>query len=136
MKILVAISLLMFALLNMLQSAPLPRPFNPEEFLATLESSGPQLTTGIKGDWSGLYKKFFRSINFSEWYNMRYREAAEKLQALHLEIMSDSVILLEQLLHLDWGNVILDFHKYFMGFLSYSCRIFKVGYLEETKLKQ
>ncbi|CAL8129641.1 unnamed protein product [Orchesella dallaii] len=74
------------------KSAPLPRPFNPEEFLATLDTSGPQLTTGIKGDWSGLYKKFFRSINFSEWYNMRYREAAEKLQALHLEIMSDSDI--------------------------------------------
>jgi len=73
------------------KAPPLPRPFNPDDFLSTLETSGPHLTTGIKGDWAGLYKKFFRSINFSEWYNMRYKEAAEKLQVLHLEVISDTV---------------------------------------------
>jgi len=72
------------------KAAPLPRPFNPEEFLATLDVSGPQLTSGVKGEWSGLYKKFFRSTNFSEWYNLRYREATEKLQALHLESIAEA----------------------------------------------
>ena len=29
------------------------RPFNPDDFCQRLADSGPQLTTGIKGDWVG-----------------------------------------------------------------------------------
>ncbi|XP_066995986.2 protein DENND6A [Anabrus simplex] len=72
------------------KAAPTPRPFNPDDFLATLETSGPQLTSGIKGDWVGLYKRFFRSPNFSGWFNARYRELSQKLQALQLEALSDA----------------------------------------------
>jgi hypothetical protein len=72
------------------QAAPTPLPFNPDDFIATLEAAGPQLTTGIKGDWIGLYRKFFRSPNFNGWFNMRYTDLALKLQALHLEALSNA----------------------------------------------
>lgn len=72
------------------KAAPPPLPFNPENFFSTLESTGPQLTSGIKGDWVGLYKKFFRSPNFNGWFDMRYTELALKLQALQLEALSDA----------------------------------------------
>ncbi|KAF4532616.1 hypothetical protein B566_EDAN011529 [Ephemera danica] len=72
------------------KAAPTPRPFNPDDFLATLGVSGPQLTSGIKGDWVGLYRRFFRSSNFSGWFNARYREVSQKLQALQLEALSDA----------------------------------------------
>ncbi|KAJ8955330.1 hypothetical protein NQ318_003423 [Aromia moschata] len=73
------------------KAAPTPLPFNPDSFFATLEAAGPQLTlnnTGIKGDWVGLYKKFFRSPNFKAWFNTRYTELTLKLQALQLEALS------------------------------------------------
>ncbi|GLV39377.1 uncharacterized protein CBL_13254 [Carabus blaptoides fortunei] len=72
------------------KSAPTPLPFNPDDFLATLETSGPQLTSGIKGDWVGLYRKFFRCPNFNGWFNVRYSELALKLQALQLQALSDA----------------------------------------------
>lgn len=72
------------------KAAPTPRPFNTDDFLATLETSGPQLTSGIKGNWQGLYRKFFRSPNFSGWFNVRFREVNQKLQALQLEALSDA----------------------------------------------
>ncbi|XP_066258948.1 protein DENND6B [Euwallacea similis] len=73
------------------KAAPIPSPFNPEHFFATLDTGGPQLTlnkTNIKGDWIGLYRKFFRSRNFNSWYNTRHRELSQKLQALHTEALS------------------------------------------------
>lgn len=78
-----------FAFTFRFQAAPTPLPFNPDDFLATLETSGPQLTSGIKGDWEGLYKRFFRSPNFYGWFNMRYRDLALKLQALQLQALAD-----------------------------------------------
>ena len=36
--------------------APQMKPFVIEEFIKTLESCGPQLTSGLKGDWVGLYR--------------------------------------------------------------------------------
>lgn len=73
------------------KATPTPLPFNPDDFFAKLDTSGPQLTSGIKGDWIGLYKKFFRSPNFDWWFHVRYTELVMKLQALHLEALSDSV---------------------------------------------
>lgn len=65
--------------------------FNPDDFLATLPTAGPQLTIGIKGDWAGLYKRFFRTLNFSGWFHSRYTELTQKLQALQLEALSEAV---------------------------------------------
>ncbi|XP_073969461.1 protein DENND6B [Rhodnius prolixus] len=72
------------------KAAPTPWPFNPEAFIASLDKSGPQLTTGIKGNWEGLYRRFFRSPNFIGWYNTRYKAMNEKLQILQLEALSEA----------------------------------------------
>ncbi|XP_065206183.1 protein DENND6B-like [Planococcus citri] len=71
-----------------LKAAPHPLPFNPDDFIASLDISGPQLTSTIKGNWEGLYRKFFRSLNFSGWYHTRYQAMYKKLKALHLEALS------------------------------------------------
>lgn len=55
---------------------------------------GPQLTTGIKGDWVGLYKRFFRSPNFSGWFHARYTELTQKLQVIQLEALSQAVCII------------------------------------------
>ncbi|XP_012277612.1 protein DENND6A [Orussus abietinus] len=72
------------------KATPIPQLFNPNDFLATLSSAGPQLTTGIKGDWTGLYRRFFRSPNFSGWFHTRYTELSQKLQAIQLEALSQA----------------------------------------------
>lgn len=67
---------------------PVLQRFSQDEFLKTLDTSGPQLTSGIKGDWAGLYKRFFLSRNFVLWYDSRENEANQKLGLLHIEAIS------------------------------------------------
>ena len=74
------------------RATPKVKVFNPDEFIASLENCGPQLTSTIKGDWEGLYRRFFKSPNFVCWYNHRHREVAQKLQLLHLESLAESRI--------------------------------------------
>lgn len=62
----------------------LPR-FDFEAFLVTVDTSGPQLTTKIKGDWLGLYRRFFNCPNFYSWYSERKSEIDSKLWSLHME---------------------------------------------------
>ncbi|KAK7102863.1 hypothetical protein V1264_021024 [Littorina saxatilis] len=69
---------------------PRLRPFDADEFLHTVEHSGPQLTSGIKGDWEGLYRRFFKCPNFEGWYYQRQREVNQKLQVLHMDALSNS----------------------------------------------
>ena len=66
--------------------------FNTDDFLRSLESCGPQLTSTVKGDWEGLYKRFFKSPNFVGWYNARHSEVSTKLSLLHLECLSEAKI--------------------------------------------
>lgn len=73
------------------KAAPTPHQFKQDDFLATLENSGPQLTSSLKGDWEGLYKRFFRSPNFKGWYESRYMELTLTLQTLALKALSDAV---------------------------------------------
>lgn len=63
--------------------------FDIDAFLQTLDTSGPQLTTKIKGDWLGLYKKFFNCSNFYSWYGERKSEIDRKLWRLHMESFLD-----------------------------------------------
>lgn len=70
---------------------PRLRPFDPEEFLKTIETSGPHLTSGLKGDWVGLYRRFFRSAHFEGWLRYRQQEVNQKLQALHVEALCQAV---------------------------------------------
>lgn len=73
------------------RAAPTPNHFKQDCFLATLEQSGPQLTSPLKGDWSGLYKRFFRSRNFLDWYELRHRELTQTLQHLQMQALSNTV---------------------------------------------
>lgn len=65
------------------KTPPQIRSFSQDEFMKTLEQTGPQLT--LKGDWTGLYRRFFRSPNFDGWYRLRHREMTQKVECLHLE---------------------------------------------------
>lgn len=38
------------------QTPPQIRPFHQDDFLRSLECTGPQLTCVLKGDWLGLYR--------------------------------------------------------------------------------
>lgn len=72
------------------KTPPQIRPFSQDEFMSTLDHSGPQLTSVLKGDWMGLYRKFFRSPNFDGWYRQRHKEMTQKLECLHLEVICDA----------------------------------------------
>ncbi|XP_010770617.1 protein DENND6B-like [Notothenia coriiceps] len=72
------------------KTPPQIRPFSQEDFLLSLDDTGPQLTSVLKGDWLGLYRKFFRSPNFDGWYRQRHREMTQKLESLHLEVLCDA----------------------------------------------
>uniref|UniRef100_A0A7N5ZUT2 UDENN domain-containing protein n=1 Tax=Anabas testudineus TaxID=64144 RepID=A0A7N5ZUT2_ANATE len=75
------------------KTPPQIRPFSQEEFMSTLDHTGPQLTSMLKGDWMGLYRKFFRSPNFNGWYRQRNKEMTQKLESLHLEVICDADLL-------------------------------------------
>lgn len=75
------------------KTPPQIRPFSQEEFIATLDHAGPQLTSVLKGDWMGLYRRFFRSPNFDGWYRLRHREMTQKLESLHLEVICEADLL-------------------------------------------
>ncbi|XP_077987090.1 protein DENND6A-like isoform X2 [Glandiceps talaboti] len=72
---------------------PRLKPFDPEEFVRTLDHSGPQLTSGLTGDWIGLYRRFFKSTNFDCWLRSRQQEVNQKLSLLHLEALCDADIM-------------------------------------------
>lgn len=65
--------------------------FRPDEFLNTLTSGGPQLTSSLRGDWPGLYKRFFRSANFKGWYDRRSAELQTALGVLQMEALAMAV---------------------------------------------
>ncbi|OQV19571.1 Protein DENND6B [Hypsibius exemplaris] len=72
------------------KAPPTLREFDFEEFLSTIEVAGPQLTSGTKGDWEGLYTAFLRSENFSHWFAMKRMEINGKLKLIHLEALADA----------------------------------------------
>ncbi|CAH2313064.1 DENND6A isoform X1 [Pelobates cultripes] len=76
------------------KSPPQLKPFSQEEFMKTLEKTGPQLTSRLKGDWIGLYKHFLRSPNFEGWFRLRRKEMTQKLEALHLEALCNEDLLI------------------------------------------
>ncbi|RXM98015.1 Protein DENND6B [Acipenser ruthenus] len=78
---------------RLLKNPPQIRPFSQEEFMRTLKHSGPQFTSVLKGDWIGLYRRFFRSPNFDGWYSQRHKEMTQKLECLHLEIICEADLL-------------------------------------------
>ncbi|XP_061662294.1 protein DENND6B isoform X5 [Syngnathoides biaculeatus] len=75
------------------KTPPQIRPFSQDEFMSVLERGGPQLTSALRGDWTGLYRKFFKSPNFDGWYRRRLREMTRKLESLHLEVICEADLL-------------------------------------------
>lgn len=69
------------------KSCPRLRKFNIEEFIQTLPGYGPQLTSKIKSNWQGLYRKFFKSPNFECWFDNKKHQVNEKLELLHFEAL-------------------------------------------------
>jgi hypothetical protein len=68
---------------------PIIKEFDKEEFLKTLDQYGPQLTSGLKGDWKELYKHFLSTPNFSLWLLNRRQEANAKIYSLYIEIIAN-----------------------------------------------
>ena len=45
-----------------MQPPPQLKPFNVEQFLKGMEGAGPHLTSGIKGNWAGLYRYIYIKV--------------------------------------------------------------------------
>lgn len=75
------------------KSTPNIQPFNQDDFFKLLQVSGPSSTCGIKGDWEGLYRKFFRTANFATWYEARIEQVNKQLDQLHINIILESDLL-------------------------------------------
>ncbi|CAF3385681.1 unnamed protein product [Rotaria sp. Silwood1] len=70
------------------RAPPIIREFDKEEFLKTLDQYGPQLTSGLKGDWKELYKHFLSTPNFLLWLSNRQQEANAKIYSLYIETIA------------------------------------------------
>lgn len=68
---------------------PTIKEFDKEEFLKTLDQYGPQLTSGLKGDWKDLYKHFLSTTNFSLWLSNRQKEGNTKIYLLYIETLAE-----------------------------------------------
>lgn len=72
--------------------APQLKTFNQDEFIKSLDQNGPQLTSGLRGSWKDLYKKFFASENFQSWLINRQIDARAKIDVIYLEKMANAVV--------------------------------------------
>lgn len=72
------------------RECPRIRQFDKDEFIKTLDQYGPQLTSGLKGDWKDLYKQFFSTPNFQHWLATRRQEGNTKIFSLYLDIVAHS----------------------------------------------
>ncbi|XP_075245764.1 protein DENND6A-like isoform X2 [Convolutriloba macropyga] len=72
------------------RESPQLKPFVASDFLKHIERAGPQLTSGLKGDWVGLYRQFLSSHNFGCWLLSRRTEINQRLQLVHLDAISQA----------------------------------------------
>jgi hypothetical protein len=78
--------------LSPFKSVPKLRQFETDEFLVSLKQGGSDLMPkGLKGDFVGLYKKFFDSLNFKHWYEQKRLEAEKKLESLQIILLCEYV---------------------------------------------
>ena len=65
-----------------------------DPFNSPVKGNGhPAELSGIKGDWVGLYKKFFRSPNFSSWFENKFNELETSLKQLHIKSIFEADLL-------------------------------------------
>lgn len=75
-----------------LKAPPSLKSFRPDDFMKQVENNGPQLTSGIRGDWLKLYGKFLHSTNFDRWLHRRRAEMEAKISSLHITSFSETDI--------------------------------------------
>ena len=73
------------------KSVPKLKEFDASEFMRNLKSATPELSPSLKGDSSGLYKRFFDTLNFKHWLEQKRNEAEKKLELLQIELLCDYV---------------------------------------------
>ena len=71
------------------KSVPKLKVFDADEFMRNLKQASPELAPSLKGDWAGLYRRFFDSLNFKYWYQQKQIEAEKKLELLQLQFLCD-----------------------------------------------
>lgn len=72
---------------------PPPKPFEVKSFVISLSRSGPHLTSSVTGDWTTLYREFFRRPNFFGWLERKKIEMRDKILELHAEATSEADVL-------------------------------------------
>jgi hypothetical protein len=94
---------------------PMIKEFDNEEFLKTLDQYGPQLTSGLKGDWKDLYKQFLTTSNFRLWLADRQQEANAKIYSLYIETIANCRLeedwKLSRLTEVELVDLLLKFHE-------------------------
>jgi len=125
---------------------PIIKEFDKEEFLKTLDQYGPQLTSGLKGDWKELYKHFLSTLNFSLWLSNRRQEANAKIYSLYIETIVnchlENDLNLSKLTEIELIDLVIKFKELIQRLenkndelLITIDQIFKDDYLEKLKLK-
>ncbi|CAF0837120.1 unnamed protein product [Adineta ricciae] len=93
---------------------PTIKDFDQEEFLKTLDHHGPQLTSGLKGDWKDLYKQFLLTPNFRLWLADRQQEGNAKIYSLYIETIAncrlEEDLRLSKLSEVELVDLLLKFH--------------------------
>jgi hypothetical protein len=74
------------------KSVPKLKEFDSDEFLKNLKQAAPELAPKLKGDWMGLYRRFFDSLNFNFWLEQKKAEAEKKLELLQIQLLCEYVI--------------------------------------------
>ena len=94
---------------------PVLKDFDQDEFFKTLDQYGPQLTSGLKGDWRDLYKHFLSTANFRLWLANRRQEANAKVYSIHVETIANCRLeqdfRLSQRSETELANLILKFKQ-------------------------
>ncbi|OZC10606.1 hypothetical protein X798_02355 [Onchocerca flexuosa] len=73
--------------LSPFKNVPQIYPFVVDNFFTALDETRIMQTSGIRGDWRGLYQKFTTSPNFQDWLSRRKADLERQLQLLHLEML-------------------------------------------------
>jgi hypothetical protein len=121
---------------------PIIKEFVKEEFLKTLDQYGPQLTSGLKGDWKELYKHFFSTPNFSFWLSNRRQEANVKIYSLYIKTLAEQDFNLSQLTEIELIDLVIKFRNLIQRLENKNDELFitidstlKENYLENLKLR-
>ncbi|CAF4025622.1 unnamed protein product [Rotaria sp. Silwood2] len=118
----------------------------PLQFLKTLDQYGPQLTSGLKGDWKELYRHFLSTPNFRLWLSNRRLEANSKIYSLYIETIAncrlEQDLKISKLTEIELVDVLLRFNDLIQRLESKTDELLltidqtlKNDYIEKLKIK-